>query len=101
MFLELIILLNLSLVEIETKLDLEYLQGIGVCQEESERFHEGHGPAHEGLCKGLVPAHIDEKLRKGLVPAHNNEELREGIGPAQDNEGLHEGLVTAYDDRKN
>jgi hypothetical protein len=88
MFLESTILLNLSLVKIEMKLDLEYLQGIGVCQEESERFHEGQGPAHEGLCKGLVPA-------------HNNEELREGIGPAQDNEGLHEGLVTAYDDRKN
>jgi hypothetical protein len=65
MFLELTILLNLSLVEIETKLDSEYLQGIGVCQEESERFHEGHGPAHVGLREGLVPAHANEELREG------------------------------------
>ncbi len=69
MFLELTILLNLSLVKIETKLDLEYLQDIGVCQEELERFHEGYGQAHEGLRKGLVPAHDDEELREGLGPA--------------------------------
>ncbi len=91
-------MLNLSLVEIETKVDLEYLQCIGVCQEESERFHEGHGPAHEGLHKGLVPAHIDEELREGLVPAHNEEELRKGIGPAHNNEVLREGLVPACND---
>ncbi len=100
-FLELTILPNLSLVEIEAKLDLEYLQGIRVCQEESERFHEGHGPAHEGLREGLVPAHLDEELREGLVPAHDDEELHEGIGPAHDDEGLREGLVPAPNDGRN
>ncbi len=91
-------MLNLSLVEIETKLDLEYLQGIGVCQEESERFHEGHGPAHERLREGLVPAHVDEELHKGLVPAHDEEKLRKGIGPAHNDEVLRKGLVPAHED---
>ncbi len=94
-------MLNLSLGEIETKLDLKYLQGIGVCQEESERFNEGHGLAHEGLHEGLVPAHTDEELCEGLVPAHDNEESREGIGPAHDDEVLHEGLVPAHDNGRN
>jgi hypothetical protein len=97
MFLELTILLKLSLVKIETKLDLEHLQGIRVHQEESERFHEGHGPAHEELCKGLVPAHVDEKLHKRLVPAHDDKELCKGIGPAHNDEGLCKGLVPAHD----
>ncbi len=101
MFLELIILLNLSLVEIETKLDLEYLQGIGVHQEESERFHERHGPAHEWLCEGLVPAHVNENLREGLVLAHGDEELHEGIGPAHEDEELCKGLVPAHKDGSN
>ncbi len=83
------------------KLNLEYLQGIGVRQEESEIFHEGHGPAHEGLRKGLVPAHINEKLHKGLVPAHNDEELHKGIGPAHDDEGLRKGLVPTHDNGRN